>query len=757
MVRLTRLLTALLLLTLSTRAIAQSKLPAAARNLNVALQAKEDFWGHIAMQQPGGPSYEFFSQLLPPLRYVDAAFKYYPIILSAPDAPLKARLVSNGSAINARALKRTWKDYGIPVAFKIGADEAGFGADLNALRGPNYEDGYLPIVSFQYKHNSQVCEEEVFATVDTLGADSGLVYVQFKNLTNTELTVSAAVVPNAPIHVSDGAIRDANSYAWVWFDNTWQWGAAKSALTAKIPPGQTAYLAIATRPMAQPVRMPDLPADYESQRKSCVNLWLAYIRNGMSLSVPEPIVNNAWRAEVIGDYMLMKGDNADYSYGNSYERLYEAECGDTVRSLMLFGYGEDTKRMMVPLLNFTRTNGNYSLKFHQAAYKLQMLAHYYWLTRDASFIHDHKDQWQREVDLLITNREPGTGILPKEQYAGDIFDRIYSLNSNANGWRGLRDIASVLIDIGDREDGERIANVARDFRHAILAAVDKSINNSTTPPFIPLSLYGSETPYDPITATKMGSYWNLMAPYVIGSGIFGPGDDRENWLIEYLQKHGGICMGMIRFDQHSGLFANENALDDLYSLRYVDKLAERDDVDRVLTAFYGKLAQGMTRDTFIGCEGSSLKALDGFGRPMYLPPNSTANAFFLWTLRDMLVQDLDLNDDGQPETLRLMFATPRRWMNDRDEIKLDHAPTAFGEVSVRMYSKLNSGQVIVEVAPPMRNPPKQTLLRVRLPENWVLRTADVEGQKLAFDKRGTMDITQFKDRFTLRCTVVKLQ
>lgn len=757
MVRLTRVLTAVLLLTLCIRAVAQTNLPAAVRDVNLALQAKEDFWGQIATHQPGGPSYEFFSQLLPPLRYVDAAFKYYPIVLSAPDAPLKARLVSNGSAINARAVKRTWKDYGIPITFKVGDDEAVFGADLNALRGPNYERGYLPIVSLTYQHNSQVCEEEVFATVDTLGADSGLVFVRFKNLTNADLKVTAAVPPGSAIHVSEGAIRGTNSYAWVWFDDHWQWDAAKSALATKILPGESAYLAIAARAMAQPVRMPDLAGDYDAQRKSCINLWLAYIRNGMSLNVPEPIVNDAWRANIIGDYMLMKGDNADYSYGNQYERLYEAECGDTVRSLMLFGYAQDTKRMMVPLLNYTRTNGNYSLKFHQAAFKLQMLAHYYWLTRDANFVREQRLQWQREVNLLSTNREPRTGILPKEQYAGDIFDRIYSLNSSANGWRGLRDIAAVLIDMGDREEGERIGNVAREFRKAISIAVDKSINDTTTPPFIPLSLYGNEAPYDPITASKMGSYWNLMAPYVIGSGVFGPGDERESWLIEYLQKHGGICMGMIRFDQHSGLFANENAVDDLYTLRYVDKLAERDDVDRVLTGFYGKLAQGMTRDTFIGGEASSLKPLDGFGRPLYLPPNSSANAFFLWTLRDLLVQDWDLNDDGQPETLRLMFATPRRWMNDGQEIKLDHAPTAFGEVSVRMYSKLSAGQVIVEVAPPMRNPPKQTLLRVRLPENWVLRSANVEGQNITFDMRGTMDITQFKDRFTLRCAVAKLQ
>src|SRR5262249_10368884 len=33
-----------------------------------------DLWGEAALRQPGGPSYEFFKDLLPPLRYANTAF-----------------------------------------------------------------------------------------------------------------------------------------------------------------------------------------------------------------------------------------------------------------------------------------------------------------------------------------------------------------------------------------------------------------------------------------------------------------------------------------------------------------------------------------------------------------------------------------------------------------------------------------------------------------------------------------------------------
>ena len=63
-----------------------------------------------------------------------------------------------------------------------------------------------------------------------------------------------------------------------------------------------------------------------------------------------------------------------------------------------------------------------------------------------------------------------------------------------------------------------------------------------------------------------------MICYVVGSGIFENGSEPERWILRYLQEHGGLCMGMLRIHQHSGLFANEDGLDDLYTLRYADAL-----------------------------------------------------------------------------------------------------------------------------------------------------------------------------------------
>src|SRR5258708_1454978 len=93
-----------------------------------------DLWGEAALRQPDGPSYEFFKDLLPPLRYVNTDFRHYPIVLGTPGGAVKARYVSNGSAINARANKKPmWKEVGIPVHFAVGDPAEAFGQEVPRL------------------------------------------------------------------------------------------------------------------------------------------------------------------------------------------------------------------------------------------------------------------------------------------------------------------------------------------------------------------------------------------------------------------------------------------------------------------------------------------------------------------------------------------------------------------------------------------------------------------------------------------------
>ena len=161
------------------------------------------------------------------------------------------------------------------------------------------------------------------------------------------------------------------------------------------------------------------------------------------------------------------------------------------------------------------------------------------------------------------------------------------------------------------------------------------------------------------------------------------------------------------------------------------------------------LAQGLTRNTFIGGEGCTLVPVDAGGRFFYCPPNSAASAHVLSMLRYMLVQDWDLDDDGKPETLRLAFATPQRWLEDGKTIKVERAPTAFGPVSVKLESRLAEGKVLAEVDLPERNPPRKALLRARLPEGWEVVGVQGPNGRLSADPSGTVDLSALKGKVSL--------
>jgi hypothetical protein len=196
-------------------------------------------------------------------------------------------------------------------------------------------------------------------------------------------------------------------------------------------------------------------------------------------------------------------------------------------------------------------------------------------------------------------------------------------------------------------------------------------------------------------------------------------------------------------------------LNPLYGLRYVQTLLRRDEPELALVSFYGMLAAGLTPDTFIGGEGNSIEPVDQWGRLFYCPPNSAGNAFWLQTFRRLLIQDWDVDEDGEPETLRLMFATPRRWLEDEKSIKVERAPTAFGPVSVTMTSHLSQGRVLMEMALPSRNPAKKIFVRARVPEGWHVVAASSGDQTFATDEKGTADVSGLKGKVAVQFQVEK--
>jgi hypothetical protein len=675
--------------------------------------------------------------------------------LSAPRAGKKSRLVSNGSGINLRANTRAWNEPGTPVLFRVGNDELAYGEFLDRLNGPKLAEGYLPVIELTYHHGSGDYAQETFASVDPVFASNAVSLTGFSFKAGEGDDAKGRMIvridTRESLKAEPGRILNERGEVLLWFDGPWKWQPGRRLIEASLTNGSVASVAVAGAPMPGAAPSPFVSGGFKGQRQRCLEAWREILGQGIKIQVPEPYVNDAWRALILGNFSLINGDRMFYSAGNQYEKLYEQEGSAAMLSLLAFGYESESRRLLLPLLDFTRKG----LEFHQAGHKLDDVCRFYWQTRDAEFVRSIRPRWQKEVELLANHRSPDNGLFPREQYCGDIPTLVFSLNSNAKGWRALRDTAAMLDVLGDATEAARLRQIAADFRKAILAAVEKSVKRGSD--FVPNALLESEEPYDVITASRMGNYWNLMANNILGSEIFGLGSERETGMLRYFQQHGGLCLGLVRAQPWPGFWVGTANLNPLYGWYYVRTLLRRDEPDRALASFYGMLAAGLTPDTFNGGEACALQSIDSWGRQFYCPPNSAGNAFCLEMLRNLLVQDWDLNEDGQPDTLRLFFATPKRWLADGKVIQVERAPTAFGLVSARVESKLSQGTVMADLELPRRNLPKQISLRIRVPDGWRVISAQMEqGSKLKVDERGTVDIPPDKGKAIIEFKVKRL-
>ena len=444
-----------------------------------------------------------------------------------------------------------------------------------------------------------------------------------------------------------------------------------------------------------------------------------------------------------------------YSAGNQYERLYEAEGSDAALALMVWGYEERHAPAHAIRCSTSRARG---WNFTRPDSSSTTSSSYYWQTRDAEAVKEFRPRWEKEARRLVENRTGEHGLFPKEQYCGDIHTPVQSINVNSKAWRALRDLSA---DAGGSRRARpqplpmgrlRMSFARQSSRPLRRARAGKRRRPSCRWRFttrsrstirsrrFALAAIGTSSSATPFRA----AFFRRAANRRTGSRITWSSTAACAW----------ACCAPAGMS--STFWTGEHRINPLYGTRYTLDTLRRDDPERALVSLYGMLAQGFTRNTFVCGEGCSLTPVDDGGRIFYCPPNSAANAHFLSMLRYSLVQDWDLDDDGKPETLRLLFATSRRWLEDGKAIKVERAPTVFGDVSVKAESRLSQGEVIAEVQMPNRHQPRQAFLRIRVPQGWQVQSAETESQRLKVDGAGTVDLSGLQGRVSIRFRVQQL-
>ena len=366
--------------------------------------------------------------------------------------------------------------------------------------------------------------------------------------------------------------------------------------------------------------------------------------------------------------------------------------------------------------------------------------------RDRRFVEEETPGLAKVLAVLATQVEQTHvgELLGREQYSNDISREVYGLHGQAVVREGLFAMARVWAQTGHRQLAARSRSLAvrldASLRRAVTSSTRRLPDGSL---FVPVTLLDPCVTFGRLTASRDGSYWNLVMPYVLASGFFAPHSTEANGLLRYLLAHGSRLLGVVRAKAQV-FYGNQpypaSGIDQVYGLSVSRFLADNDQSDQLVLSLYGTLAAAMTPNTFISGESSTVMPLAGANyRAMDRPPNLGGNATFLETLRLMLVHETR-DPDGTPRGLELAFATPRAWLWDGKTIRIRRVPTSFGRVS---FSIARRGRVVhVTVDPPSAPVASELRLRLRLPIGERIAAVRLAGHAVRYDaKTGTINLT----------------
>jgi len=753
-------------------------------SVNAALRSKMDVWGNQALARPEGPTYRNVKGFLTPLllvgspagrkgtRLTASGVYYVPMgepggrsfADGGPTEPLALHVADGSQLLSRRANGRRATIY-----VGRGGTER-YGSCLSRLAEPRLAEGYLPVLAIRYTDAEGIryLQETLVAGDPETGALASFVRIEARRGASGRRSTQIGVDMSDPaLRATGDELRSAGRTVLAFsaggtFDRG---GGLRYRLDLTDPKPDVVYL---VRPIDPAAR--GLTADassFAAARSAATAAWKRRLAEGAGIEVPERLVMDAMRNLLIQNLQLAWR----YSVGNVYEAFYQPESSAAVLRLAEYGFLRDAREALETLLPKSRGR---STNWEQGE-KLAAGAAYHLLSGAAAFLRRHTPTYARYARDFASRRAANPdGVLDKQRYSGDINERVYGLHHQSRAWRGLRDIAYVWGLVGQKQLAARYRAEARSFARSLRAAIARSSTRfSARETFVPASLLSTprEVPWDPVTGTRLGSYWNVVAPYAWASGILPRGSALAREVLEYARRRGSFLLGLVRFDYYptgvgrvrcDGLPGLKTpGVENVYGVHRVHFLADLDKPDLLVLTMYAKLAHGMTRGTFVAGEGDTIGPVPPgacvqepsgeYYRSMYLPPSSANNDFFLATLREVLVHWF-AREDGRPYGLHLAHATPRAWLADGKRVAVRALPTPFGPLSYSIDSRIGAGYLDVELSVPSRSRIGELRLRVRVPPSKRVRLARIGRTTLAPDG-DTFNLTGRTGRLEMRVYV----
>jgi hypothetical protein len=495
---------------------------------------------------------------------------------------------------------------------------------------------------------------------------------------------------------------------------------------------------------------------HEQALVSLTHCWRREIGRGMQISVPDAALNDLWKFAGVLSFITAdgypNGEKILKTGPHQYEACWPTLMAMNVAALTRMGYSNDVAPYLRPFLDARRrrpvpnTGASYLsatgflsgpgehiaiswISDHGAI--LWAASDYYLITRDSGFLEQWLPVLLDGVDWIAREREqtrraggPGAGLMPPGRATDEEMQSNFVWN-DAWTYRGLDAVCRLLKTIG-HPGAERCERERLDYRDVF----QKAFRNQVRRTLRWVDPRGAEIPFIPWELSQKGTeslhaFYLDTGPMVLGAtGLMDPNDETMTWAMQWLTEGPDAGKGSpdwsdwkerpsLRYEMSSAEPAHSWNI----ALRFL-----RNERIPFLEGFYS-LAAGAVSRKFQG----GVETRDGINSvPL-------TNAVLATHLRNMLV--FESPEEGSLEILR---NSPSAWLSPGREVRVENAPTYFGETTFRIRS--TSSGVEADVQLPKRNPVRTFKLHLVDPRGRPLRKVLVNGTAAPLDGPDTVKI-----------------
>lgn len=372
---------------------------------------------------------------------------------------------------------------------------------------------------------------------------------------------------------------------------------------------------------------------------------------------------------------------------------------------------------------------------------LWALADHYHFTRDDNWLRRAAPKIAAGCDFLVRERrrsmrsasggKPLTYGLAPAGCVADPRDWQYSFMLNAWFYAGLNKASQVLARV-DPAKAQSLQAEAADYKQCILRAFQESValspvtrlrdhsSVSAAPSYLGLRGFSTDVKDSVDPDRRHGyAYDCTIGPFhLFNCEVLEARAPLVTAMLNYLEDRFFLFTPLpsrVDLDQLATDWFNLGGFEKLqpYYVHYQEAYLRRNQIPNFLRGFYNTLASIADPDTLTFQEELDF----GGGQPH----KTHEEAWFFHQLRHMLIME-------EGGGLYLARGTPRRWLNDGEEIAMENAPTYFGKVSYWIRSSAGSGSIAGEVNLSGETAHVPVILCLRHPHQKSLKEVRINGQ-----------------------------